>query len=281
MTYRLDPRTRLLVFHPDPTFLRNVSNAVAGEFVLQIPKTWQDLRAILKRGSGEFVAIVDPYDEAHNLSHSLRTAVSDHPATPFIAAFPLSMADPADIHRLGQWRTDEVMLDTQRDCESTLQLKIRSIRARGPWHLLAHYCESNGVSSAAESFLRAAAMVACRPRPVQQLAKALYTSPRSVERTCHSLGWGEPRNLLQKLRVLSIAMLLKESTRSAEDIAFVSGLSSRQSMRRCVRATTGLTLRELRRVPSGKLLTLFGWEGEHSSDQYVPSKSEIGRYSDP
>jgi transcriptional regulator GlxA family with amidase domain len=103
------------------------------------------------------------------------------------------------------------------------------------------------MSGQARAILMAAAEVVATGGQAQELARALYLSPRTLLRWCNRAELPPPRRVLAWMRILLATELLDDPGRTVSSVAHACGYSSDNSLRRALQDfldTTPTTLRK-------------------------------------
>jgi transcriptional regulator GlxA family with amidase domain len=153
-----------------------------------------------------------------------------------------------DVHTLGQWNVADVILIDRDKAHEMLRVIHGAAQLR--LQELINQFLPRRLSSGGRSIVKAAIEVAMRgsaSRDSRELARHLSVSNRSLLRRCESEGLPPPRKLVVWMRVLTAALLLRDTDRSIEGVAFACGYSTDAALRRALYACVGVGPRDLRK----------------------------------
>lgn len=237
----------LLLLHPDPRFRAQVREAAGREFVVRIIPSWSSLAEELTGISPGSVIVVDPYTGtgAHTqLEPRLHEWLRAYPFIAVVAALEPNARRMRDVHTLGSWGVDEVI--TTDDDVAVIARTLRHVRPRPLQRLLERILPGT-VPIQASSILAAAAEVVTAGGQATALARVMHLSMRTLNRRFEATGLLPPRQTLVWLRILLAAMLLEETSRSIESVAYACGYASDSGLRRAFHDTLHLSPGEVRR----------------------------------
>jgi AraC-like DNA-binding protein len=236
----------LLVLHPDTGFRELVKRAVGKRFDVQQVFGWDELRDRTRSAPPAALALVDPYMEGGGeLAGGLRTLMLEFPSATVVAALELRPERYRDLRLLGVWGIAEVIARGEEDTAESIARRLRGIQGRPLQSLLERSLPAQ-TSGQARSILRAAAEVASAGGQANELARALFLSPRTLLRWCTRADLPPPRRILAWMRILLATELLDDPGRTVSSVAHACGYASDNSLRRALQDflnTTPSTLR--------------------------------------
>lgn len=236
----------LFILHPSPVLRARVQQAAGREFSPEIVPGWRSLNEKLTRASLTALAIVDPYLEGNGgLAPALQILSREFPSVALVAALEVNSRRPADLHTLGLWRVEEIILMEEHDAVAIGRL-LRSMWGIPLQSLLERSLPAK-LSVRARSILHAAAEVAAEGGQSDDLARALHASMRNLLRWCEREDLPPPRQVLAWMRILLAAEMLEDPGRSVEGIARACGYASDSGLRRAFSDFLGENPRGLRK----------------------------------
>lgn len=233
---------QLFVLDPDPRFQARVRDAAKKEFAVEVVADWEELLAALRRASLTAVAVVDPHFGSKELAPELRRLLREFPSTSVLAAFQSNRH--ADLLTLGQWGVAHVIMVREADAGMIRQL-LEYARGRPLQNLLERTLPK--LSGSARSILINAADIAAAGGQAENLARAMFAAPRTLNRMCERAGLPPPRRTLGYMRLLLAAELLDEDKRTIEEIAYACGYASDSGLRRAFVEFLGSNPKSLRK----------------------------------
>jgi AraC-like DNA-binding protein len=178
--------------------------------------------------------VLNPYftDEFRTgLAPELRTLMVDFPSVPVFAAVEVRRGVRDDILTLARWGITEFIAIGHDDTPVALRARFRMGVGR-PLKVLLDGVLPAGLSGRAHAIVDAAAETVSTAGQAVDLAVALGTSRRTLQRWCIRARLPPPRRLLAWMRVLLAAELLDDPGRSVKSVAFTCGYSSDSGLRR-------------------------------------------------
>ncbi len=236
----------LLVLHPDHRFTERVRRAGGKRFEFVHVPDWTDLRERIRASPPAALIVVDPYDEGHELSATLRSLLLEFPSATIIAALELQPDRYRDLRTLGAWGVADIVVRGEDDTTEAIARRIRAIQGRPLQSLLERSLPVN-TSGQARALLMAAAEVVSTGGQAREMARMLYLSPRTLLRWCDRAELPPPRRILVWMRVLMAAELLDDPGRTVSSVAEACGYASDNSLRRALQDFLHTTPTMLRR----------------------------------
>lgn len=250
------PTHSLMVLHQDRVLIERLHRAATPDYSLETVGCWSALRARLQHAPRNAIAVVDPYsgaDICSSPSPDLRVLLHEFRSVPMLAAVALRRGCGRDLCVLGQWGIAGIIDIEADDTPEAVRRCLRQVRV----HSLQAWVEGvvgTAVNPEAAVLLRASVEVVLEWGQTRDLARAVHTSTRTLDRRCSEAGLPPPRRLLLWMRVLLATTLLLDRGRSLESVAFGCGYASKQALRRAVHGLLGARLRDLRRANSFSLV---------------------------
>ncbi|CAN5848565.1 hypothetical protein BH23GEM3_BH23GEM3_11520 [soil metagenome] len=239
------PRSPFLL-HSDLKFQARTREAASKAFVVEVVASWNALHTALQTSGLVSLAIVDPYAE-HGVQSGpapeLRALLGAFPSTTVVAAV-MARSRLQDLRTLGEWSVAQVIVIEEEDAAAIRRL-LQAVRGR-PLQSVLERSLPEKVSGSAREILSAAAEVATAGGQVEELARYLYTSMRTLHRRCGAAGLPPPRQTLAWMRILLAAELLEQPGRSIESVAAACGYASDSGLRRTFYDFLGMSPKELR-----------------------------------
>ena len=236
----------LLVLHSDPAFREQVRRAGGRRFDYQQMESWDDLRERVQSAPPAALILVDPYIGSDGeLSGSLRSLLLEFPSATVVAGLDLRPERYRDLRTLGAWGVAEVIALGEEDTGDSITRRLRGVQGR-PLQSLLERALPPQTSGQARAILMAAAETVSTGGQAQELARALFLSPRTLLRWCDRAELPPPRRLLAWMRILLATELLDDPGRTVSSVAHACGYSSDNSLRRALQDfldTTPTTLR--------------------------------------
>lgn len=237
----------LLVLHSDPLLREQVRRAGGKGFDYQQVEGWEDLRERTRTAPPAALLLVDPYfDGGGELSLALRSLLLEFPSATVVAALDLRPDRYRDLRTLGAWGVAEVIALGEEDTAESIGRRLRGVQGRPLLSLVERSLPSH-TSGQAKAILLAAAEVVATGGQANELARALYLSPRTLLRWCNRAELPPPRRVLAWMRILLATELLDDPGRTVSSVAHACGYSSDNSLRRALQDfldTTPTTLRK-------------------------------------
>jgi AraC-like DNA-binding protein len=236
----------LLVLHPDSVFREHVRKAGGRRFEYLQVQDWEDLRERTRMAPPAALLLVDPYcGSGGELSAALRSLLLEFPSATVVAALDLRPERYRDLRTLGAWGVAEVIALGEEDTGDSIARRLRGVQGRPLQSLLERSLPPN-TSGQARAILMAAAEVVSTGGQANELARALYLSPRTLLRWCNRAELPPPRRVLAWMRILLATELLDDPGRTVSSVAHACGYASDNSLRRALQDfldTTPTTLR--------------------------------------
>ena len=190
----------LFLLHSDATFREQSRRAAAKRFEFQSVGSWEELREPLRSAPPSALSVVDPYwgEGGSDLSGALRHLLLEFPSVTVIAALDLKPQRYRDLRTLGAWGVSEVIALGDVDTLEGISRHLRGVQGRPLQSLLERSLPQN-LTGNARALLMAAAEVVSTGGQAQELAKALYLSPRTLLRWCDRAELPPPRRVAEGL----------------------------------------------------------------------------------
>jgi len=233
----------IALFQPDDSARARLRDALCDRHDVEVAESWEALRKLVSGGSTAGV-VVDPYTPFAPVSlFDLEHFRSSFPRIAIVVYADFEGRE-LDLFHLGRFGVDEVLLadgrESLRTVEKAVVRALDGALARWVVRELRGAVSPTGVR-AAEWAIRQAAD---SPR-VQDLARALRVSPRSLRRTLHEEGLPSARHLLLWGRLFQAGRMLECGEGTVEDVAFRLGYATAASLGRALKERTGLAPTEL------------------------------------
>jgi AraC-like DNA-binding protein len=236
----------LLVLHSNPVFREQVKRAGGRRFDYLPVSNWEDLRERARTAPPAALLLVDPYEgSGGELAAALRSLLLEFPSVTVVAALDLRPERYRDLRTLGAWGVAEIIALGEEDTGDSIARRLRGVQGRPLQSLLERSLPPN-TSGQARAILMAAAEVVSTGGQANELARALFLSPRTLLRWCNRAELPPPRRVLAWMRILLATELLDDPGRTVSSVAHACGYASDNSLRRALQDfldTTPTTLR--------------------------------------
>jgi AraC-like DNA-binding protein len=239
---------QLFVLDSDLRLQGRIKDAARVGFSVEIAANWEGLLYALRRASLTAVAVVDPYSGApsgaNDLAPELRRLLREFPSMSVLAAVRPRPGRYDDLRTLGELGVAQMIVVQEADVAAIRQL-LEYARGRPLQNLLDRTLPK--LSGSARSILINAADIAAAGGQAEDIARAMFAAPRTLNRMCERAGLPPPRRTLGYMRLLLAAELLDEDKRTIEEIAYACGYASDSGLRRAFVEFLGSNPKSLRK----------------------------------
>lgn len=255
------PRRALLLKHEDPLFRERVARCAKGAFELRIFDSWEALYEGIRSAPPAATILVDPLDQgvgSGGIAPELFNLLRLFPSATVLPALPIGPGAFDMVRRLGAAGVADVLCLDEDVTPFAIARRVENARGKPLRHLVSRALAPN-TSATARSIIDRAVDVAVVGGGSEKLARALFTTPRTLLRWCRGSGLPAPRRLMLWLRLLLAAELLDDPGRTVLDVALSCGYSADGGLRNAIRASLDTTPGALRargafKVVSGRFL---------------------------
>lgn len=208
---------------------------------------WAELLETAPHAPASAVFVVDPYAGApRGLSPRLGELLRAFPSATVVAVMNLQPESTAEVRALLEMGVSEVIGTGVEDTPEAVAHRLRAAHARRFKRRLEEHF-SRRLSGAGHTLLLAMAEAAADGGGVEELARVLRASPRTVAARCRREGLPNPRRLLAWARLLLAGLLLDEAARPVASVALACGYTTDAALRRTLREFLGKSPTALRR----------------------------------